>query len=253
MPFRHKVFVEPPGHADPFGHGVHCVRKELDGPVVKLPGAHSLHPPAKPWSGPAYMLSLPQAVQYSAPVAEYLPLAHWSCLPVMPTHSYPAWHGEHASRLLPDVSPPLVNFLLGHVLQRCWPATSEYSWLLPQSLQVDVTLAPRLLLNLPTGHGFRVLVPSHQYPASHWVHAVCVFVVPPCVYDPVGHVLHVATPAVLNLLSEPHSAHDPVPARAAVPATHADAPFSSHVEPAGHTLQTCRVSFVHEYPDRQSV
>jgi hypothetical protein len=145
-----------------------------------------------------------------------------------------------------------VNFLLGHVLQRCWPATSEYSWLLPQSLQVDVTLAPRLLLNLPTGHGFRVLVPSHQYPASHWVHAVCVFVVPPCVYDPVGHVLHSATPAVLNLLSEPHSAHDPDPACAAVPAAHADAPFS-HVAPVGHTLQTCRVSFVHEYPDRQSV
>ena len=48
VPFRHNVFVEPPGHADPFGHGVHCVRKELDGPVVKLPGAHSLHPPAKP-------------------------------------------------------------------------------------------------------------------------------------------------------------------------------------------------------------
>jgi len=48
VPFGQSVFVEPPGHADPFGHGVHCVRNELDDPVVKLPGGHSSHPPANP-------------------------------------------------------------------------------------------------------------------------------------------------------------------------------------------------------------
>ena len=72
--------------------------------------------------------------------------------------------------------PPAVNLLVAQVLQ---------------------LVAPAALYRLSAPQATTALVPVQRYPAEHVAHVVRVVVLPPEVYEPVGHVLQTPAPAAL--------------------------------------------------------
>jgi len=64
---------------------------------------------------------------------------------------------------------------------------------------------------LPLLHFVCALVPSHENPAAHEMHAERVVMLPPDVDIPGGHDKHVLVPTTLYLESEPHRVHTTLP------------------------------------------
>jgi hypothetical protein len=103
----------------------------------------------------------PHVAQLLAPLALNLESPPHGVCVLPPSHEWPASHLAHEVRLV-DV-PPAVKFPEPHVAQ---------------------LLAP-LALNLESPpHGVCVLPPSHEWPAAHLTHEVCVPDVPPTVNEP---------------------------------------------------------------------
>ena len=85
------------------------------------------------------------------------------------------------------------------------------------------------------------LLPSHEYPLGHAVHAVRLNESLPLVKDPAGHMVHAAALPALNLESSPHRSHLELPAAANAPAMHCITTLlPEHALPAGQVVQAVR-------------
>ena len=200
-PALHGVLAPSPAHAVAGGHAMHDVRD------VAVPPAVYVYDPARhtpQLEAPLFVLNLLplHPVHELIPAAAYLPAVH-TALVLLPLHEWPAGHALHEARVVQ--LPPAVKEPAPHVLQLVDPV-------------------PLYLLSLP--HGVCTLLPSHTSPAGHASHEMRVVDVPPAVNEPAVHVLQLAAPAVLNLVSPPHGVCTLEP---------------SHVYPGGHALHEVRL------------
>ena len=108
-------------------------------------------------------MSLPQAVQVSAPAAEKVPFGQVDT-GLLPSHFEPAGQVLHVLRV--RASPPLVKEPRSHVVHALgWPSC-EYLLSAPQFVQASAPAAE----NVPFTQVVTVLVPSHLLPAAQTVH-----------------------------------------------------------------------------------
>ena len=130
------------------------------------------------------------------------------------------------------------------------PVPVAYSLSLPQSLHVCTPESRKSattdgpVMYVPAAHGVWVELPSHEWPASHAVHVVRVFTVPPLVNDPARHVSHQALAVALGVYDASllQFVQEPAPCASAVPATHAVCvEVPSHEWPASHAVHVSRV------------
>jgi hypothetical protein len=112
-----------------------------------------------------------------------------------------------------------------HSEQASRPRLSEYLLSAPHCFA-----RPSPLQNEPLGHSWQ---DDRVFPSDP----------PPDEYEPAGHVEHVAAPAALHEVAEPHAAHVPAPALLAVPAVQGfGLLLPSHELPAGHARHFSRRS-----------
>ena len=235
-PAVHGVTTLLPPQRLPFGHTVHVSRVSGVSPVVYDPFGHLRHASALP--GAEYKLSAPQFVHFQAPAAENVPLGQvW--IGLLPSQREPAGHVVHVSRVVELA--PVVYEPAAHVEHSFALPAWEYLLSAPQSVHL---LLPALL-KVPLGHVRILLSPSQRDPAGQREHAFRVFTVGPVVYDPAGHVEHLAAPATLYLLSAPHCVHTLWPAGEKYPSGQITCLLvPSHLYPSGHTSQSVRVTCV---------
>ena len=198
MPFEHVVTPDVPSHLLPAAHVEHASRVVDVPPVVCDPAPQVRQSSA--WPALENLLSAPQVVQDDAPAAEKVPCGHVEMLCV-PSQLLPAAQIVHVSRLLEEL--PVVKEPAPHVRQWLACPACEYLLSRPQSVHESAPAAE----NVPLAHVVTAWVPSHLLPAVHLEHPVRVLLSPPEVNDPAPHVEHLAAPAMLNLLSEPHLVH----------------------------------------------
>jgi hypothetical protein len=198
-PAGHCVCALLPSHDEPAGHAAHEVRVVAVPPAVNEPAAHvaQLLVPAA-----LCLASVPHAGHELLPPGEKRPTGHCVCA-LLPSQDEPAGHVEHEVRVV-DV-PPAVN---------------------EPAAQVAQLLAPAALCLASAPQAVCTLLPSHDEPALHAEHEVCVVAVPPAVNEPATHVAQLLAPAALCLASAPQAVRVLLP---------------SHDEPAGHVEHEVRV------------
>ena len=156
-----------------------------------------------------------QAAQTAAPLAANFPAGHPSPQALwLALGSFPVGHVEHV------VAPAAANVPEAQALQLVGPRIDGpnmeglgsgvgFGANCPAAQSEHVAAPPAAIV--PAAQLAIALVPSQAAPAGQAVHAVCVVLVPPEVWDPAAQVLHDNAFAALYVVSLPQELHEDSP------------------------------------------